>query len=182
MKKLIKKILPLLFFWAAANGCSSPTYETYNPPEPPEPEPYGKYSTEIFEQDSAGTYNGKINGRYFLHPTGINVSDGDSIDARASGEIYWGWDDARGGPDKTYTTWGLYLVYGGEDFLENCSMYQYAGSHYSSKVRFDPEYSDTSLELFFVIPEGEDKTRYYPGYYSDNEGHFDVDLDVIAGE
>ena len=141
---------------------------------------YGKFAPpEIEARD--GKFSGSIDGRFFLHDTAIAVRDGDTLDVRAGGEIYWGWDDARGGPEQTPKTWGLYMLYGGEDNLNNPQMYRYIGSRFSGRVEFDEANKGNALPIMFVIPEGDDRTEFFEEFYRDNSGSFNVEFDVIRG-
>lgn len=106
-----------------------------------------------------------IDGRYYQHPTGISVKNGDYLQIEASGEIDWG--ECSADADGTSCAWGLWMRFG-----NNNDTLRYIGGKYAGIV----ENLAGSQELYLIIPDGSDETYCPEVLYSDNDGSFLVKI------
>ncbi|MEW5896706.1 MAG: hypothetical protein AB1668_03380 [Nanoarchaeota archaeon] len=117
-------------------------------------------------------YECTLNGRFYAHPTEVNVSEGQVIVGQASGLVNW-WEDRShydNGPDNVPNfTRGLYLgistiTYFGYDPGMHI---EYAGSSFSLEAW-------GSGQIYFMIPDGPGNGICTGGgtYWSDNDGEF----------
>jgi hypothetical protein len=107
-----------------------------------------------------------VEGRFRKHDTGLDIKAGDGLAFGATGTVcLWG-EKSCSGPARVSGTYGLWGQIG-EDSLF------YIGGQ-STKL------SATSGRLFFVLPDGPERTSCDAEVYSDNSGEFSVTVTITA--